>query len=345
MAENRSSSPKFLLFKRSNGIYYVLYEQDGLRRWKSTGKTHKAEAFKSLTDFEALFRQKTRSVSLSLFTRDVSQYVETNFAKRTHIIYKQALEHLKGIVGECSLASLTSQHLDKYKALRVAGEHSVQPVTVNIELRALKAAMNVAVRWQLLERNPFASVKQLHVPERVPEYFTREQFSKLLESVNEQWLRDAILFAAGTGMRQAEILNLRWTDVDLSRKLIHIESNLTFKTKAGKRRTIPMSDVVLALLNARPRKGEFVFMMKGRRIFESYLTHEFKSAVRAAGLPETLHWHSLRHTHASYLVQAGVPILAVSKLLGHSSVRVTEKHYAALAPESLHDEVNRISLN
>jgi integrase len=216
-----------------------------------------------------------------------------------------------------------------------------------MELRALKAAMNTALRWKLLETNPFASVQQVRVVETVPTYFTKADFEKLLATVKENWLKEMIVFAVSTGMRQGEMLNLRWLDVNLGRKLIHIQSNATFKTKAGKRRTIPMSDVVHSVLSgkAASAKGEYVFTRKGRRIADSYLTHQFKAAVRAAGLSDELHWHSLRHTHASYLVQAGVPILAVSKLLGHSSVRVTEKHYAVLAPESLHEEVNKISLN
>lgn len=350
------SSSKFYLTKRSNGFYYVGYFDDGRLRWKSTRATIKPDALRALTNFEQMFREKTKAVSFSVFKRDILQYVETNYAKRTYIIYEQALTHLTPIAGDGSLTSLTAQHLEKYKSSRLTGEKPVQPATVNIEIRAIKAAFNTAVRWQLLERNPFAGVKCLHVPERIPEYFTHEQFTSLIHKIDEfkdekrkkrRWLKEVVLFAVGTGMRQAEVLNLRWTDVDLSRKLIHIESNSTFKTKSGKRRTIPMSDVVHVMLSTMRRKGEYVFMMKGRRIFESYLTHAFKDTMRAAKLPENLHWHSLRHTHASYLVQAGVPILAVSKLLGHSSVRVTEKHYAALAPESLHDEVNRlhISLN
>jgi integrase len=231
-----------------------------------------------------------------------------------------------------------------YKVARLVG-HS--PVTVNIEVKALKAAMHTAVRWKLLTENPFADVRPLRAPDTLPLFFTREELDKLLAVAPYVWFKQLIFFAVSTGMRQGEILNLTWNDVDFSRKLIQIQSGPTFTTKAGKRRSIPMNDSVTLLLQSRAlrRRGDLVFTYHGRLISKDYIGHLFRRSVRAAGLDRRLHWHSLRHTHATYLVQAGVPILAVSKLLGHSSVRVTEQHYAALSPENLHDEVNRLALN
>jgi site-specific recombinase XerD len=93
--------------------------------------------------------------------------------------------------------------------------------------------------------------------------------------------------------------------------------------------------------------GEYVFTHRGRKIAEDCLSQLFKRAVRdkKAGLNERLHWHSLRSSFASWLVIDGVSIYAVSKLLGHSSVAITQKHYAHLSTENLHNDVNRISVS
>ncbi len=141
------------------------------------------------------------------------------------------------------------------------------------------------------------------------------------------------------------MLNLRRQDVDLMRKLIQIYSTGTFRTKEGKRRTIPMSDAVHAMLSGKEVRatGELVFARRGLKIGKSFLQHRFKFYVREAKLPEGLHWHSLRHTHAGWLVQGGASLYEVQKLLGHSSSRVTEI-YSHLQPEQLHQTVNRLDI-
>jgi site-specific recombinase XerD len=93
--------------------------------------------------------------------------------------------------------------------------------------------------------------------------------------------------------------------------------------------------------------GEYVFTHRGKQIAEDWLSQLFKRAVRTKdiGLNDKLHWHSLRSSFASWLVIDGVSIYAVSKLLGHSSVAITQKHYAHLATENLHNDVNKISVS
>ncbi len=339
-----SDPSRLSLFRRNNGVYYIIYHRNGRPYWKSTGRTNKAEALKALTQFRHLPKPKLIPKSLSSFVDDILAYGRATFRPGTVEMYRRAFMHLQTLVGPVSLSSLTPQHIDMYKVARLVG-HS--PVTVNIEVKALKAAMNTAVRWKLLASNPFADVRQLRAPDTLPLFFARDQLDRLLAAVPYVWFKQLIFFAVSTGMRQGEILNLTWQDIDFPRKLIHIQSGQTFTTKAGKRRSIPMNESVTTLLlsKAVKRRNNLVFTYHGRPIAKDYVGHLFKKCVRAAGLDRRLHWHSLRHTHATYLVQAGVPILAVSKLLGHSSVRVTEQHYAALSPENLHAEVNRLGLD
>jgi integrase len=242
-----------------------------------------------------------------------------------------------------TLREITAQHLDRYKMRRL-GE--VSPVSVNMELRSLRAAMNVAVSWKFIETNPFLKLKQARVPESQPSYLTKQDFQRLIDQVKEPWLKEIIVFAVLTGMRRGEILNLRWEDVDLPRKVIRIHSRADFKTKQGRQRVVPMSEGVYHLLSARYARtmSEYVFTLNARKVMEDWVSRKFKTCVRKAGLENTkLHFHSLRHTFASWLVQDGVSLYEVQKLLGHSSIAVTQV-YSHLQPEQLHDTVNRLKI-
>ena len=121
--------------------------------------------------------------------------------------------------------------------------------------------------------------------------------------MKEGWLRDLIIFSVSTGMRRREILNLTWPDVDLVRRLIHIQSSANFTTKCGKRRTIPMNDLVHAILVRKSRQmtDGYIFSRRNRQIGRSYLSHLFKCYIRLAKLDDELHFHGLRHTHAGLL--------------------------------------------
>jgi integrase len=115
-----------------------------------------------------------------------------------------------------------------------------------------------------------------------PTYLTRTDFDRLLACVQEGWLRELVVFAVSTGLRQGEMLNLRWDAVDLQRRPIHIHSQSTFRTKIGRRRMIPINDTVCLLLSQRvqSQEGGRVFTRNGEPILPGYLQHQFKLAVR-----------------------------------------------------------------
>jgi len=258
-------------------------------------------------------------------------------------ICRASLKQFLSFAGDIPLTTITEKHVDGYKVVRL--QH-VKPVTVNIELRTLRAVFNVALRWGVIERNPFARLKLVRVPESSPVYLSREECQRLLHVVEEDWLKEMIVFAVCTGTRRGEMLNLRWKDVDFTRRLIHIQNSEAFRAKHGKSRVIPMNDVVCSLLSTKMAnsRSEYVFTRKRRMIGKSYLSHLFKRYVRKAGIDDRMHWHSLRHTHASWLVQNGVSLYEVQKLLGHSSILVTQI-YGHLHPERLHETVNKITIN
>ncbi len=184
----------------------------------------------------------------------------------------------------------------------------------------------------------------MRIPEQQPTYLTKEDFQKLMALVTEDWLKDMLVVAVATGMRRGEILNLTWESIDLERRIILVRNVNGFQTKSGKTRTIPMNDMVFSVIwkNVSVPHGKYVFEYRGAPIQESLATHRFKIYVRMAGLDPKIHFHSLRHTFASWLVQDGATLYEVQKLLGHSSLTMTQI-YSHLEPEQLQKTVNRIT--
>ncbi|MEX2191581.1 MAG: site-specific integrase, partial [Bacteroidota bacterium] len=137
--------------------------------------------------------------------------------------------------------------------------------------------------------------------------------------------------------------NLKWKDVDLERRLIRVSNSETFTTKTGKTRTVPMNERVYVLLKDRNTHmhEEHVFTFEGKPIRPDFLSRKFRFCIRKSGLPRALHFHSLRHTFATWLVQGSVSIYEVQKLLGHSSLAVTQI-YSHLAASELHNAVNKL---
>lgn len=343
---------KTYLFKRANGIWYILYDVEGRRKWKSTKATRKSEASKYLDRFfensiqkssEKPPKEQPKLIKLSSFVEEFLTFARVNYARASVNIFNVCLRNLRIIVGDCPLAAIDARHVDQYKTQRLEKK---SPVTVNVELRSLRTILNYAVRWQLIEANPFARVQLVRIPEMPPLFFTKEEFQLLLSVIKQAWFKDVIVFTVLTGMRRGEVANLHWNDVDLERKLIYIHSTSTFRSKWGKQRVIPLNDQVVDILKSKTIEDPsgFVFTFQGRKVKEGYLSQRFKDYVMAAGITKRLHFHSLRHSHATWLLQNSVSIYEVQKLLGHSSIETTQI-YSHLQSEQLHATVNRLKLD
>jgi integrase len=146
-----------------------------------------------------------------------------------------------------------------------------------------------------------------------------------------------------TGMRIGEALSLTWGDVDLSAR--HITLRLT---KSGKVRHVPISGDCRGLLK-RLKEADFSQAPEGWLFpsanTESHMTRPvrpWKLACRAVGLPISLRFHDLRHIFASACVKEGIPLYTVQGLLGHSSIRMTER-YASLARDDLFAASERVA--
>jgi integrase len=135
--------------------------------------------------------------------------------------------------------------------------------------------------------------------------------------------------ALETGMRQSKIIGLTWERVDLSRGVLRLEL-----TKSGRRREIPMRDVVYQVLAAKPEA-----IRRGRVWPVRWPRSAWEDAVAAARL-EDFHFHDTRHHFASWFMRRGGKLLALRDILGHRDIKLTVR-YAHLSPGHLRTEIER----
>lgn len=177
----------------------------------------------------------------------------------------------------------------------------------------------------------------------MPKLLDFEEADRLVAGAEEGEWRTMILLGLRTGLRQGELLALRWQDVDLVAGRVLVRQNVVRghigTPKSGKGREVPLGDEVRATLKAhRHLRGQYVFCNgNGVMWTKGEAKGPLWKACRKAGL-RTISWHVLRHTFASHLVMRGAPLKAVQELLGHSTIQMTMR-YAHLGPEIVRDAV------
>jgi len=259
--------------------------------------------------------------------------------------------HIKPKIGHIRIDKLKPAHLDKFygemkKKNLSAG--SIQK-THNI----IKTALNQAVAYGNIGRNPALVVKPPRSTQRDIECWDEEQVRTFLDIAREEREFIAFYLALTTGMRQGEILGLKWTDINLEDKKIIIERTIShdgksfgeLKTKTSKRSVILTNGAVeelkkhfLMIKKERIKKGELyenknlvVCTKNGTQITPRNLTRSWYMLLDKSKLPP-IRFHDLRHTHATLLLKQGVHPKIVSERLGHSNVRITLDTYSHLLP-------------
>lgn len=221
-------------------------------------------------------------------------------------------------------------------------------------LRNLKAAFNKAKSYELIKKNPFLKIKLEKRQKDTPAYVNPEEMKKILVHVPQK-LKLIYLILFYTGMRAGELVNLIWKNVNIPDRCITIGNEFITKTKTT--RVIPVSMEVQKILielwqivagnsneyNLKQFETKPVFSKSsGHKYTVDYLSKEWKKAVRAAGADERLHLHSLRHAAASLLVANGASLYHVQKLLGHSTIQITQQ-YSHLAMDPLRQTIDNYS--
>lgn len=249
------------------------------------------------------------------------------------------------VIGKLPLKDIAPFHLEKIKK-NMAGADKA-PMTVRYALAVVRQVFNHARRNKLFDgRPPTAEVKFPSADNRRLRFLTRKEAGDLLEALAERStdVRDMALLSLHCGLRAGEIFNLTWADVDPARGILTLRD-----TKSGRTRAAFMTESVKKMLADRGRgaKGDLVFISaRGDRIRS--VSKTFDRVVQEKGLNkgvldsrQKVVFHTLRHTFASWLVEQGTDLYVVKKLLGHSTLALTER-YSHLSEKALRTAVGRL---
>lgn len=244
-------------------------------------------------------------------------------------------------VGDILLTKLKKQIVIGFVEYRLK---NLSFYSVRRDIADLSSAFNWGISKEYLNENFTHGIKKPRIPEKLPVFFSENDFQLLIQNTEDEDLRHVFEFAVNTGLRQSELINLEWRQINFKDRLFILD-NQQHLTKSKKIRAIPLNLKTLQILSDREQKKgdsddakKYVLTYQGKKIKQCFISHKIKEIIRKAGLNEKLKFHSLRSTTASWLVQRGVPLYQVSKLLGHSDSRVTQI-YAHLLVDDIRDSV------
>lgn len=291
---------------------------------------------------------------------------EANFSPKTAARYEELIRvHILPALGDVPVAKLTASHIQQfYNQKRSAGGRAdgnggLAAATVRKLHNVLHAALEYAVRLQLLPENPAKRVIKPKVPAPGSKIkpLNEQEVRRFMTAAKGSRFHPFFVVTLGTGFRPEELLGLKWTEIDLEARKLTVAHTVTMvkgkpllkdipKT-ASSRRTIEVGDeVVKALKTQKARQNQqklawgeayqdygLVFASEnGTPLNEcNVVKRYFKPMLQKAGLPD-IRLYDLRHTHATLMIKRGEDVKMVSQRLGHTSVAFTLDTYHHVLP-------------
>jgi integrase len=258
-------------------------------------------------------------------------------------LFEKAKNGLSGKFGHLPLSAIRRRDVEIFQNAMLA--EGLSPSTVRHHTVLLSRLLNLAVGWELLERNPLRGIGHVAVSNWRTIYMTPEQTRRLVEVLSTDENRPVcsiILFLLNSGCRKMEAIKCQWSDIDFDNKQWTIPPA---HSKSKRRQTLPISEVTLQLLNDLPSKGKSIYVFPNPATGLPFVTiSRVWYRLRAkAGLSPAMHLHDLRACLAERLLSGGASLYLVQRLLTHQDSRTTQA-YARLAPKALFEGINLASV-
>jgi integrase len=285
---------------------------------------------------------------LSSIRRSVRNTTWTQYERATRI-------HINPFFGKKKVRDLRTEHIQAlYNSLL---ENNIGVYAVLKVHDVLQSALTQAVRMGIISRNPATFAIRPKRPSKEMKIYDESQVSRMLVAAKDHRWEALYNLAVTTGMRQSELLGLKWVDVDWRQNSIQVERQL-LRTDAGEgihfaqlktknsRRMIALGKKTADILRAHNEKqhakrqaagdnwvehGLIFTNSFGGPINHSNLRRNYIQLLKDAGLPH-IRFHDLRHTAASLLLNHGIPVIIVSRRLGHAKPSITLDIYGHLVP-------------
>lgn len=359
------------IFKRSNDSYSVVIRRGKdphtgkyLQSW-FTVKGTKRDAEKKLSELlhqldNGVFIKPGKTTLAEYLERWLKDYAWTNVAPNTAEGYEHIIRrYIIPALGKILLSQLRPEHIQAYYSEKLRADkldgQGLSSSTVRNHHMCLHIALQIAIKWGLLVRNPTDAVDPPHCRRSDIHTLNEEEIRSFLEIAKSTPYYPVFYMALFTGMRRSEILALRWCDIDLllckasvSRALHLIKGQIIIRPTKTNRSTRSISlspstaivlkhhkekQVALRILSGTPLKeDDFVFsQLDGKPFLPNTITHNWIKLVRRAGL-NGIRLHDARHTHASLMLKQGIHPKIVQERLGHSSIQITLDTYSHVTP-------------
>lgn len=289
----------------------------------------------------------------AFFARYLEDIIRPNRRYATYLTYKRLADiHIVPILGDRALSALTPAQIQRFYTAKL--DAGLSRATVGLLHAVLRRALKQAMRWGLLAANPTDRVEPPGGQSPPMQVFTADEARRFVEFAQLDNLYPLWLLAITTGMRQGEMLGLRWQDVDLQRARVQVRGGLHLSengtsgksyalgpTKTGRSRHIVLSQEAVAALSRHqppdaPPTGYVFSGDTGGPLARSTVVAAFKRLVATAGLPP-IRFHDLRHTAATLLLSRGVHPKVVQEMLGHTSIVTTLDTYSHVLPTMQED--------
>jgi len=340
--------PKCGAKKPPNGSYRISISYKGSRLRETvsgvsyqTAKTIEAKLKVDIVSGTYLGTSSNSHILFSEFMKEYFAFENKISIKKEKTLYNRHLS----VLNNKTLQEITM--LDAEKIINSILKKGLAVRTAEYVVSVLRHALNKAVERGYLEVNPVSKIKVPRKDNRRIRFLTKDEAIKLLDELKKRSQRtyEMSFLSLYTGMRFGEIASLTWQDIDFDNGIIYIKDP---KNRKG-RVAYMIEEVKEFLLNKKQNSdtNSLIFSTKNNDKMTA-ITNSFKHAVNMLGLNngitdprDKVVFHTIRHTFASWLVQAGTPLYTVKELLGHKSIAMTER-YSHLAENTMREAVKKL---
>ena len=355
-----------MIKKKSNGRYLVdMRDAKGDRFTVTVDSKREADQIEAITKSEKYFIKQVKhglKEAKHSFQQAVQEYKNSKYYLRSKSLqsYFMVIDTFAEFIKRNNinfLHEITSAIMDNYyfqlisprKDPRRKSAELVRrtATTINFHLGVLREFFDIQFVKGNIKKNPMSHIRNLKVITKPPEYYRENEIDALFSQQMDESYRAVFRGLLHSGMRIMELAHLEWSDIDLDKHLIRIEEKENFKPKTkNSNRVIPMNEElfnVISNLNKKRRNKRYVFTSpKGCQVRERRALDALKKVAEQAEIKSRVFLHKFRHTYATMLVLKDVKLQNIKALLGHSSIKETER-YAHNKADHLFDEVNKIN--
>jgi integrase len=340
------------IYRRKDGRWCAQVSLQGRRltKYAKTQSECRAWIKEMLQQIDAGLSFEGTHVTLARFVGTWLDGKELSRRPKTVQQYRQiARQHILPVLGRMRLQDIQPAHIKQLYALKQKEGRGAR--TIQLIHAVLHNALKQAVREGLLGRNPASAVERPKVEQSEMRIFNEEQIQQFLIAASGSSFEAVYYLALATGMREGELLGLKWSDIDWNKGVLFVQRQLQQisgqgyvfsppKTRSG-RRKIKVGSVTLKQLEAHQERQTLEKAVAGERWQEHDLVfpttlgtpldhkrvrNEFKSILKRAGLP-AIRFHDLRHTSLNALLDMGLPVNTVQGRAGHAKPSTTVNIY------------------